>query len=263
MSINYRGTLFPLLQDYSEDFDPVRGYVFRYSFAGLSDSLMKAKQLDYVQAGVACRLTYHTSGRATLDVDDSTQQFTIDSWEIVGNEENVDGFSHPIMLANVAPNDFALLRADLDSNTSPTDLTTKLTQGGYSAPVAAAITAFYSLQQRGSSEYRRGQYVLRHTTNVPNGWASNVSDVGVDTVYTPAQLLSEVQSTALWIFPLPGRLVYKISNIPVPVAIANYQWGWLKSSSTETTSVNNRISIQTDYTLEQWSIQPNGYYAIH
>lgn len=259
--ITQRGTLFPYQQTYTEDFDPTRGIIYKYDFTGFGQTQIRAFQQDFIRAGIACRLTFHNTGRNTLDVDDSTQQFTLDTWEIVGNEEHVDGLSHPIITAIMPDALIAQLRSDLDDNTSPSDLNAALIQGGISAENAAIVTQFYSLQQRGSTEYRRGQYVLRHTTNAPNRWQMNISDVGVDQIYSMAQLLIEAQSTALWAFPLPARLVYKLNLLPPPQFQTNYLWGWLKSASTETTSANNRINITTEYTLEQWSVQPAGYYA--
>ena len=206
-------------------------------------------QQDYISAGIACRLTFY-KGNTTFEVQNSAQQqFTIDTWQIVGNDLSVDIYSNPKINGLVSDEQMALIRDFLSQDAKPAD--------AFADPALTSLSAivkrYYSLYQRGSTDYRRGQYVLRHTTNAPSRWGVNVSDIGVEKIYEPAELLSEAQSSALWFYPLPGRLGYKIANIPAPTARANHQWGWLKGPSTETTAANNRIDIQTEYTLELWS----------
>jgi len=116
----------------------------------------------------------------------------------------------------------------------------------------AYLKNVYNLVLRGSDVYPYSQYVLRHTTNVGNGYNSNIADVNVDCVYTSSQLLSEVQNAGLWIFPLPGELQYFIQHIPAPAAQSGYLWGWLKRSATRTTAPFNRVDLTTEYWLEQW-----------
>jgi hypothetical protein len=110
----------------------------------------------------------------------------------------------------------------------------------------------FAIAIRGQDSYLLGQYVLRHTTNCSSGYSGNVSDTNVFKVYTTDQLLSECQSTSLWVQPLAGRLVSKIQNITAPEARNNYIWGWLKKPSTEQTTPDNRIEITQEYWLEQW-----------
>lgn len=225
---------------------------------------MTLLQQDYVRQGIACDLDYDQGDSATLSVEDATYAYTIDSWEIVGNEESRDALSHPNLLNGIAALGYApysviaVMRSDLASEIPP-HAVGAVTVGAFDAggdlfPFANTIVeTFYDLQCRGMTEYRRQQYVLRHKTNVPSRWTTNIADVAVDQIYTTAQLLTEVQDATLWIFPLPPRLVYKISQIPVPTAISGFIWGWLKSASTETTSAHNRVDITTEYALEQFT----------
>jgi len=256
-SVTIKGSLIPFLQSQSWDFDPQRGYIHRMEFRGASQDQMLFLQQDFVKNGISCRLVYQQGDTATLEVDDSTQANLIDVWELVGNEESRDGLSHPTVLGiiplSITEATIGQMRSDLEANETTASVYNALLAASYPADLAATLARFYSLQQRGSGEYRRQQYVLRHTTNTPNRWNSNVSDVGVDAIYTTAQLISEISNGALWVFPCPGRLQYKISNIPVPSAQAGYLWGWLKGASTETTGANNRVNICTEYSLEQWS----------
>jgi hypothetical protein len=255
-NVTIRGSLLPFLQDTAYDFDPTRGYIFRLNYKGASQQQMLNLQQDYVRNGIACRLIFHQGDAASLEVEDSTQQFTLDVWQLLANEESRDGLSHPVLLNYLDEDDIALMRQHLENNDEIVDVFTG--SGDLAAFNGTPVPGFYELQQRGATDYRRGNYVLKHTTNAPNRWTSNIADVGVDQIYTPAQLLSEVQDSGLWINPIPGRLAYKIANIPTQGPESEYLWGWLKSGSTETTAANNRIEISTEYTLELWSIQ---YYA--
>lgn len=271
-----RGTLLALVQNETWDFDPARGYIYRTDYVGAGQAQMQALQYDYVRAGVACRLTFHRGDSCSLEVEDATQAYTIDTWQIVGNDENRDGLSHPVLASTLAAASLDAdkiinqMRAHLKNDDDPTAL---FAAGGdfYGAP--PIVKAFYSLQLRGSEEYRHSQYVLRHTTNAPNRYTANISDVGVEMVYSTSKLLTECQNSGLWIFPLPARLAYKIGQIVLPppfgvlppnASAAGYTFGWLKSPSTETTAANNRIDITTEYTLELWSSNDNsgyGYYT--
>lgn len=260
MAIHIRGSLLPFIQSEAFDFDPQRGYIQRVEFKGLGRDQMIALQQDYVAAGISCRLSFQ-HGMSYLEIEDSTQSFTIDSWEIVGNDLSVDGFSHPTAIGIFGgnPDNWGSLREDLNADRKVSEFIADLTASGFGGSTATA-GRFYAMNQSGQSDYRRAQYVLRHTTNVPNRWASNISDVGVEKIYDTSELLSEVQNSGLWNYPMPGRMGYKIAAIPSPTARANYQWGWLKGPSTETTAANNRINITTEYCLEQWSLD---YYAAY
>lgn len=242
-----RGSSFPIPQGFTYDFDPQRGETYHEDHRGISLEQMQAKYGDYVNAGIACRLTYH-HGIASLDVEDSSQAFTVDTWEIVGNDLSIDIFSNPKINGLISDEQMAAILGFLTEDATPAE--------AFADPAltsaSAIVRRYYSMHQRGTTDYRRAQYVLRHTTNAPSRWNSNVSDVGVEKIYTTAQLLSETQNSGLWIYPMPGRLGYKVANIPT-LSAANYQWGWLKAPSTETTTANNRINITTEYCLELWS----------
>ncbi len=144
------------------------------------------------------------------------------------------------------------------SGQSVDDIVAKILSGpafsGVTAENKTILGRFLGLNFRGSTDYQRQQYVLRHTTNVSNRWQTNVSDFNVDYIYSTGSLLSECQNTGLWILPLPARLAFKIGQIPVPQFRDNYFWGWKKGASTETTAANNRIDISTEFVLEQWSV---------
>lgn len=254
-----RGSGIPQGQRSTIDYDPSRGFHYSNSYKGISQQQLIALQQNIIQQGIACRLElYEDIGE--LHTDDSTSEYTIDSWEIAGSDLNDDGLSHPTLQTLADNNDagdnlFPALRASLENNDSTDDVFAYLITDpyNYSEDDARTIVRFYGLQQKGSTAFEVAQYSLIHKTNVSNRWAQNVSDVGVKQIYTPAQLLTEVTDPALWIYPLPPRLQFKLGAIPVPDPQSHYLWGWLKSTSTESNVANNRVDISTNYVLSLWS----------
>lgn len=267
-----RGDVSPQLRLQKSKFDPIRGYTFFYDYDGQDQGYLFSVQLLCNSAGLATELTFEKD-RAVLSVVDATSEFTIDSWEVHANEETRDLFSHPNLVTAVGN--------DVGYGSPSTDVLTALRQAAGDGDtvsqlsVIPAINAlgssidvvleFFNLYQQGTTGYRRQQYTVKHKTNVSNRWNVNIADVGIDTIYDMSQFFSEVTDSTLWIFPMPGRLQYKLANIPTPSlpgtgAVGTgtdpsmYLWGWLKSSSTEISEALNRVNIETDYTLEAWSL---------
>jgi len=268
-----RGSLLPHLQDVSYDFDPSRGFTVRKNFRGASQAWMANLLQECVNAGVAARLTFHQGDTATLESEDSTEQYTLDTWQLLGNAVQFELFYHPEFTATVekyfgtnvdaAAQAIGKLREQIQKLEEGQGTIAELwsapifTSAGVSSEDKQFIARLILLYLRGTESFDNdaygGGYVLRHTTNAPNRWAANVADLNVGKIYTTAQLLSEVQNSSDWVFPMPGRLAYKLANIPAPTAHNNHLWGWKKSRSTECNAANNRIDISTEYTLEQWS----------
>jgi hypothetical protein len=263
-----RGDVSPQLKLQKSKFDPIRGYTFFYDYDGQDQGQMFAIQLTCNAAGLSSELTFERD-RAVLNIIDATSEFTIDSWEVHASEETRDLFSHPFIVAaignsigygNASIDAFATIRtyAENPTATSRTEMLLSPTLTGLSTAAVLLLVTFYNLFVQGTTGYRHQQYVLKHRTNVSNRWNVNVADVGIDQIYTPAQFFTEVTDPTLWIFPMPGRLQFKLANIPVPFLggynTNDYLWGWLKSSSTETSEALNRVNIETDYTLELWSL---------
>jgi hypothetical protein len=251
-----RGTGTPLQQEASQSYDPIHGWLYSYHFKGANVTQVLQLQTDYANLGMPSRLVAHQGGMVSLDVEDPTQQFTVDSWELVGSEINIDGFSHPTLLAIFAnsPNAIASLRQDLENNKTVTQLKSDLAAVGLSAGNVATVSAFYSLAQAGSTEFRVAQYVVRHTSNLPNRGttAQAIYTHGVNQIYTPAQGLADFTASA-WSPAMPTVIVNTIEAIPAPADIDRYQWGWLKGSPTFTSAANNRVDVKQEYTLYQWS----------
>lgn len=250
----FRGSLLPFLQSEKWAYDPSRGWVYSSQAKGIGAAQIQALQQSMVADGVACALTHFQGDTWGLEMEDSTYAYTVDRWEVVTSEEARSLLNHPTLLEIATPDLLAVMKDAIDHNMTESDFYDAITgYGGISSGDQGVVSAFYGMMLRDQNEFRHQQYVLRHTTNAPARWTQNVADTGVGEIYTLAQLLTEVTNSALWIYPLPARLNYKLSNIPAPDAVDDYRWGWLKSASTECTAANNRVDIVTEYVLEQWS----------
>lgn len=123
---------------------------------------------------------------------------------------------------------------------------------------AGTLIRLYRMMANDQTHYQASLYSLRHTTNAPNYWSLNRADLDVNCIYTPAQFITEVTDGTLWYLPLPGRLQFKlaaaISTLLATTPVrANYQIGWLKGASAESSIQGGRVEIQTEYKLDQWS----------
>ncbi len=123
---------------------------------------------------------------------------------------------------------------------------------------AGLLIRSYRLASNDQTHYQASQYSVRHTTNTPNYWSLNRADRNVNCIYTPAQFVTEATDSSLWYYPMPGRIQYKIAAavanlISITPSRTNYQIGWLKAGSAETSIHGGRVEIQTDYVLDQWS----------
>lgn len=255
--IVYRGTLVPQEQSYEYDYDPSTGGKQTYEF----DSFSEANAVALANANIAARIPTKyrlVHGAATVIVSDSN--FTgIDTWQILANETSKSRWDAPAMLrilkygngTDFYGDQIQILKDAVDNKTKWSELVNSI-DASITGSDLVYLSNVYNLILRGSEAYPYSQYVLRHTTNVGNGYSSNIADSNVDCVYTVAQLLSEVQNAGFWIFPLPGELQYFIQHIPSPSFQSGYLWGWLKRSATRCTSANNRIDLTTEYWLEQW-----------
>lgn len=251
----YRGTLAPLLQGVTDRSSPSDGFVRELEYRGMSEAHARALFLQYIGAGFEAELQVR-HGICTLIATDTSGAVTIDTWEIGANEVLASSLKNPRNFG-IPANDLLILAYIQKDGLKKDDAIAAILEDTGQTVTWGGSAASQRLLERikaGSDSYFTSQYVLRHTTNVSNRYDINISDVGVNMIYSTAELLSETQNANSWVYPLPGRLAYKINNIPVPsITPSNYQWGWLKSASTEATAANNRINIATEYKLFQWS----------
>ena len=268
-----RGTRAPLRQKLTEKWSPTKGFTASYDWLGFGEDEMRALAAQYAELGLEYEFV-NEHGVFTLrgmiagngGSNDGIQD-TVDVWEIANQDEIVSSLKNPIYNtagANPIPAAYLeLIAYAVRNGSSIADASAALTEDTGDIYASAiddneyAVRLFKRLvgDQTGFFDSR---YVLRHTTNVSNRWAANIADIGANMIYTTADLLTEVQSGALWIYPLPGRLAYKINALSSELigrygTEDDYQWGWLKGGSSEMTSANNRVNIVTEYKFYQWS----------
>jgi hypothetical protein len=248
------GTLQPVAKAPVIEYDPNRGQTIRLEWESAGDNLrnialsLGAQRIAYnfTQSPHLSRIIASATGSQV-----GVPEITTDTWQIMANEIQKDIKTLPrfLEMEESYPGTIGYIVRDVE-------LYNQGQSPGTPAPVAGAAAEaanLFWLLVRGVTHFATSQYVLRHTTNVWNGYAANVSDLNIERIYTTTQLLAECQNASSWIFPLPGRLAYKLQQIPAPAARSNYLWGWRKLPSTETTAAGNRIEITTEYWLEQWS----------
>ena len=256
MPATIRGTSVPQRQRLTEKWSPVNGWSEDFEYRGFNEAQMRAKAVQWQNAGVEYELT-NALGVYTLHGTDTSGQATIDTWEIGVNKMQPHILENPVTIAGI--------KADPEYIPPHIKALTNQAKGIKTPEEVVAICALNAAALRcsdrmasGSDSYARSGYVLRHTTNVSNRYGVNVADTNIDRIYTTAQVLSETQNSNSWVFPLPGRLAYKIQQIDAQLQ-ANYgtadfyTWGWVKRASPESTSANTRVNIVTEYEFDQWS----------
>lgn len=281
-----RGTTIPLEQRFTEDFSPVNGVSRSIEWKSFDRAQIQAYADRYAQQGCAYNLDV-VHGIATLVATDNSGNFTIDIWEVGVSDILVSSLKNPRNLAAIGDDNLLVIARALRDGSTLGDAVTSLDSDAiidsvqfadpfqFNGPTneIAAAQRLYGRMLSGSDSFFFPQYILRHTTNVSNRYDINVSDVGVNQIYTPAKLISEATNANSWIFPLPPRLVFKLNavileTVPrvrlddasgiITVTPSNYMWGWLKSASPESTAPYDRVNIVTEYKLFLWSTDEYG-----
>jgi len=268
----YRGTLEPLLQTVSRRWSPVNGYVEEAEYRGLGND--QFLQLSQYMAANGFEYEWNTHHAVhSLHAVDTSGAITIDSWEIALNKLSPSNYQNPVVIAALIADGSSYVGAlqilkDIAAVMSGKTVTvgsTTITDAEqldeiYTTLNLNAARRFLENIQLGVDAYYASGYVLRHITNVSNRYSRNIADVGVDRIYNLAQILSETSNSNFWVFPLPGRLRYKITAVHNDL-VSTYDafssdayrmWGWLKSGSSEITAANNRVNIVTEYEMGNW-----------
>ena len=127
--------------------------------------------------------------------------------------------------------------------------------GNFTSANMIKLKQYFDSFQLGVTNFMRGKYKLRHTSNIPARWNVSVADFNVERIYTISQLIAECTGSG-FILPLPNYLAYKINNF-VPDSVAAwtpyYTWGALKEKSDAQTAVNNRVEISTEFLIDNIS----------
>ena len=233
-------------------------------------------EMSYENGVAQMRIEWGASGAGGSTGNINTIQVTTDRWDCPEPRIDRPIMQHPTMYAIIS----ALASAESGGDTwanrnkiakvireavaSSTDFSANMnsnaagwaafTAGAYYLPLMRLAQMMISDQ----TVFKSSQYAVRHTTNAPAGWGLNRADIGVNSIYSQAEFLSEVTNSSLWYFPMPGRLQYKLAAAYSTFAAAapsltGYEVGWLKGPSGESSAANGRIEIQTTYELEQWS----------
>lgn len=239
------GTLLPVQQQPSNDYDPQRGLLGTVIYEGCDEAAAVSVENTLLSERIA--FTSHSDGKTRV-IEAKIMNAPLDVWQVLANEIQKSGYENPAVLANA-------------DGTTDQDAIAKIKQyvldntklSAINPPLTGNALKLFFLMQHDQDHYALGQYVLRHTVQTSETFGSNVSDVNVEKLYTTAQLLVEVTNPLLWTFPLPGRLQTKLNSIPAPAAVANFLWSWRKLPSTEVMVPGNFIEITTEYWLEQWS----------
>jgi len=260
MATILRGTSTPLIQRYGEKWSPSTGFARNYVYKNFDEAQMRAQFQAFINAGVEAQIS-SSFGVWELEAIDTTGEVTIDKWEVNIDEEQPSALQNPRNIANVDDASVMdVLAVALRDGLSLAEAHAKIaedTGGTYTAPPYNAYTKrLFERMMAGQTQYQSSRMILRHTTNAPARYQSNIADLGVNMLYTHADLLSECLSGSLWVYPLPGALEYALTyfyNTYSPTSKSNYLWSWLKSGSPRVTAANNRVDISTQFKLDQWS----------
>jgi hypothetical protein len=240
MSPIINGTLQPILRSRQISYDQSKGLVETKEYISAGDNLgglaadCRAKKIQFslTPSGLTSKLTLTA---APIDAD-----APLDSWQVLANECEVPIEQHP--------------RArDLDLQFITQQATNYKNGEAFDVPTGDAGLLF-KLMIHNLTSYKVGQYVLRHTCNISNDFALQLSDLNVEKIYSTGTLLLEI-TNQLWTYPCPPRLVAKILAMEVQIpTTSELMWGWRKLPSTETSAANNRIDVSTEYVLASWPL---------
>lgn len=258
-----RGTKVPLQQWFEANFDPSSGYTFRSEYRGTDYDQMLTLSNAFTAAGVSATLR-NQFGISTLTLTDATGTVVIDKWELGVDEERPSIFENLIFLSWVNqaadPSRVITMMRNALQNGDPLNSAwaTLAAESNFIAASAGAnlskLKQYFDDYNLGVTNFIRGKYRLRHTTNAPNRWQVNIADFNVEKAYTISQLLIEAQNKTLWVLPLPGYLAYKINNYFIQSlgspARANYTFGAFKMRSNACTAAYNRVDITTEYVID-------------
>lgn len=295
-----RGDDSPQLQRRSFQYDYRQGGTYTEEHRGSSIPKMITKWNGIIYTAQRGKMSFE-NGVASAEFEwsgfpgssggTSAKELTIDRWEIpepktekplIQSPKIYDSFYNLALLYTAGATDAmiggiaAQFQKGINENIPPADMAVGATSvkgwfnddnflnwTGLDATSKGYIIRAYNRCLNGQTHYQAQTYAVRHTTNAPSYWSANISDVNVNRVYTTAQLLSELQDSSLWYFPIPGRLAYKINaaanaffnGFPSSVqSRTGYRFGWLKSPFGESSVGRTRMEIQGGYVLDQWPL---------
>lgn len=242
------GALYPITAGTTMSYDPSRGSVrvTKYKSAGdnlggmASDCIANRIPFEYSFSG--------TSSEITITESDGVAS---DNWQLLANEIQRDIKDHPRVFSIPRERKRKIYgQSEIANNGQDVD-----------AIIVASFVGnellLYNQLLRGVTHYAVGQYVIKHTANIPNidGFGvGSIADIGIEKIYTTAQLTSEITDPVAWTNPCRGRILNKIRNIEIQEETSDdVMWGWRKLPAQETIAANNRVDVSYEYWLQAWS----------
>lgn len=250
----YRGKSVPIRQKLVERYSATSGITTETEWRCFDEGQIRAFANSYAangcdyemisDGGAYSLLARRANSNGGIDV-------TIDTWQIQVSRNLKHVIESPITKNNVSAAHLLSISKVLSGELKYDDVLEEVAANDFAVRLLTDL-------HKGSDSYAHSGYSLLHTTNAPARYGVNRADENVDCLYSTALLLSETQNSNSWIYPLPGRLAFKIQNI-LSAAVAlydmhdNFMWSWLKGGSSESTAANGRINISTDYEFGEWS----------
>jgi hypothetical protein len=217
-------------------------------------------------------------------------ELTIDKWEMPEPRFSKDLMTHPLFIywiTSLFNGGLGITEAQLSDiiailRTSATQAITSASASsseqqfidlitGYcagctpsiAAPAGVALGAqnifmrFYRFMANDQTHYQSSQFSLRHTTNIPAYWSGSLVDDNVNCIYPYCFFHAETISSN-WNYQLPQRLqnafsVAYANFVSEAAAKPGFQIGFLKSAGSQANVGRDRIEVQNDYVLDQWS----------
>lgn len=245
------GNLNPQRQRRVYSYDPDRGDSFSETWENADESAMFALAGSYRAHRIPYEIVVEDN-HATLTTQDPNGEYTLDTWQIENDELS------PSCLLN--PRHRMVLNNQPPITTAALELIAAVSAGTESYDSAAATLAsvpralrLLERMQLGQTSYFKARPSVRHTTNVSARYNYNVASDYIEHIYSPSEFRAEVQSSSLWLFPLPNMLWNTLLDYPIPTERDGYEWGYLKRPPTISTSASNRIDVNTVYMLDQWN----------
>ena len=173
-------------------------------------------------------------GNPSVTVNPDLESETV--WELAGNDVVKDLFDHP---------EVSVLSLDVLKEIKKQIQNFDIGAEVDITAIAAANQRWFYLEIKGTRQFVDVQWVLRKTVTVPRTFGTPVAMVGIDKLWSTAQI-----NTAETI---PSETLFTIASIPSKSPPSAYTWSWLKKSPTVSRSSSGRFQMIQEWHLDSWS----------
>lgn len=241
--VRINGTLRPVRQRVKVSYDPQHGLQIGVPWESAGAGLA-----GVAQAYQNLRIAYDFEPnlrKSTLIAKPTGGQLgipnvAVDEWQLLPNEQQLSIMYLPAALA--------LSESDKDTIADGINNNKKASETGLSGD---ALQIYQRLRD-GQTHFPIGVPVLRHTTNVWDGYPGNVANVNVDRIYTTEQVVIECGPTRGWVYPIPNGIVGGMQAAETFFSPrSGWLIGWRKLPPNWATAAGNRISVTTEYWFGQ------------